>query len=242
MAAPFIAGVAALAAREAPSLSGYQIKGLLLESADPVARLQDFINSSRRVNAESLITSSQGYVGVMTAQPSYSPSYQRDVASLGQSVGGGGCGLVKSITKDGPGNGKGGGSPMGFVFALLIIPVVVWQVLRRTSESKDPANQRRFERFKMSSQVRVSIGDKELVGQVNTISQGGLSFNVNEALEKGGIITMRIQSPDGKEMIEVQGQVVWSEANQAYGVQFANAKQGTLAMIRDWTSALVKSS
>lgn len=241
MAAPFIAGVAALAAREAPSLSGYQIKELVLDSADPVARLQEFVNGSRRVNAERLVTSAQGYVGVMATQPSYEPTYLRDLASSPEMVGGGGCGLVKSITKDGPGSGKGSGGGAGVVLALLLLPVIAWHILRSQAKSADPANKRRFDRFKMSSEVRVSVGDKELVGTVNTISQGGLSFNVDEALERGGIITMRIQSPDGHEMIEVQGQVVWSEANQAYGVQFANAKQGTLAMIRDWTSGLIKS-
>jgi Tfp pilus assembly protein PilZ len=94
----------------------------------------------------------------------------------------------------------------------------------------------------MQSQIKVMVGDRELLGSVNTISQGGLSFNTDQALEKGGVVTMRIASPDGHEVIEVQGQVVWSEANQSYGVQFANAKQGTLAMIQQWTSNLVKSS
>lgn len=243
MAAPFVAGIAALAAREAPSLSGYQLREVLLDSADPVARLQEFISMSRRVNAEKLVNSSQNFVGTLAYQPDYVPVYDRGIASTNEAIaGGGGCGLVKAITKNGPGNGQGGASPMGIVFALMALPVIVWQVLRRKAEANDPANKRRYERFQMNSQVRVSVGDRELVGQVNTISQGGLSFNVNEALEKGGIITMKIQSPDGHEMIEVQGQVVWSEANQAYGVQFANAKQGTLAMIRDWTSSLVKSS
>ena len=78
------------------------------------------------------------------------------------------------------------------------------------------------------------------MGSVNTISQGGLSFNTDQALEKGGIVTMRIQSPDGHEVIEVQGQVVWCEENKAYGVAFENARTGTLAMIRDWTSGLIK--
>ncbi|HWU44950.1 MAG TPA: PilZ domain-containing protein, partial [Bdellovibrio sp.] len=59
---------------------------------------------------------------------------------------------------------------------------------------------------------------------------------------KGGIVTMRIASPDGQELIEVQGQVVWSEKNRAYGVQFADATNlGTLSMIQRWTRSLVKS-
>jgi hypothetical protein len=140
------------------------------------------------------------------------------------------------VTKNGPGSGAGTGSSLAVIIGLLLAPLVVWQSMRVRS----PRNQRRYERFKMSSEIRLNVGGRELVGSVNTISEGGLSFNANAALEKGGIVTMRVQSPDGREVIEVQGQVMWNEKNQAYGVQFANAKHGTLAMIRDWTTNLVK--
>lgn len=115
-------------------------------------------------------------------------------------------------------------------------PFVVLHVLR----AREPKSRRKHDRYRMSSEIKVMVGDRELTGHVNTISEGGLSFNVDQALEKGGIVTMRVQSPDGREVIEVQGQVVWSEANQAYGVQFENAKKGTVAMIRDWSSGLLK--
>jgi len=88
----------------------------------------------------------------------------------------------------------------------------------------------------MKSDIKVNIGGRELVAQMNTISMGGLSFNVDEMLEKGGSLTMKIKGPDGGE-IEVEGRVVWSEANQSYGVQFSEAVQS----IQGWTNQLAKS-
>ncbi|WII73681.1 S8 family serine peptidase [Bdellovibrio sp. 22V] len=233
MAAPLVSGMAALAFREAPGLSGYQMKELIQATGRQSGWLNGYISTSARIDALSLIQSAQQMVTAAAAQPTYKP--ERSVAS-DAAGGGGGCGLVMDITKNGPGSGQGGNAPIAIVLGLLAMPLVVWQVLR----VRDPKNKRRYDRFKMSSEIRVMVGDRELVGSVNTISQGGLSFNTDQALDKGGIVTMRIQSPDGHEVIEVQGQVVWCEKNQSYGVQFANAKQGTLAMIRDWTSGLIK--
>ncbi|WP_415063203.1 S8 family serine peptidase [Bdellovibrio sp.] len=237
MAAPFVAGMAGLAFREAPSLSGYQMKQLIMQSADQNNYLNGLVSTSARIDARYLIETSKQMVAIASEQPSYKPSYLAERAPAAESGGAAaGCGLVKAVTRQGPGSGSGAGGTAGVVVGLLLVPLVLWQVLRLC----DPKNKRRYERFKMNSEIRVSVGDRELIGAVNTISEGGLSFNTDQALEKGGIVTMRIQSPDGHEVIEVQGQVVWSEKNQAYGVQFANAKQGTLAMIRDWTSGLIK--
>ncbi|KYG70266.1 serine protease [Bdellovibrio bacteriovorus] len=237
MAAPFVAGVAALAFREAPSLSGYQMKQLILGTSAANSYLNNFVYTSARIDAYEMIRTSQQMATTSSVQPDYKPYYLTEQASSSPGGGGAGCGLVKAVTQNGPGSGQGGGAgAIAVVIGLLMAPLAFWQVLR----SRDPKNKRKYDRFKMSSEIRVMVGDRELVGNVNTISEGGLSFNADAALDKGGIVTMRIQSPDGHEVIEVQGQVVWSEKNQAYGVQFANAKQGTLAMIRDWTSGLIK--
>ena len=234
MAAPFVSGIAAMALREDSAMTGYQVKQLLMSNVDVYPALNGYVSSSGRINAATSIIAAKNSVGTLaTYQPVYKAQYQADRSPASGSAG---CGLVSSAMSGGP--GAGGPNPMaGVISGLLLLPLIVWFALRR----RDPASRRKFERFRMNSQIRVMIGDRELVGSMNTISQGGLSFNTDQALEKGGIITMRIQSPDGHEMIEVQGQVVWSEANQAYGVQFANARQGTLAMIQQWTQALVKS-
>lgn len=234
MATPFVAGMAALALRESPALSGYQLKNLILDSANPVNGLTAYVSSGARINSLNLIEEAQAVSNTAAYQPSYKPSYlaERGVASEG---GAGGCGLISTAVLSGPG---GGGIPplAGMVAALLLVPLLVWRVLR----SQDPKQRRRYDRFKMSSEIRVMMGDRELVGSVNTISLGGLSFNADAALEHGGMVTMQIQSPDGSEVVQVQGHVVWNEKNAAYGVQFSNAREGVLAMIQDWTAGLMK--
>lgn len=233
MAAPFVAGVAALALRESPQLSGYHVRQLIIDTATVSQHLNGIVSTSSRVEPYDIVKSSQEMIYSSTVQqPHYSP---RTPASEGGAAGG--CGLVRSITQDGPGKG-GPTHPAGIIAGLLMLPLVLWQVMR----SRAPQSRRRFERFKMQSEIKVNVGNRELVGSVNTISEGGLSFNVDEAIEKGGVVTMQIASPDGSEVIQVQGHVVWNEANQAYGVQFDNARSGTLAMIRDWTSSLVKAN
>lgn len=238
MAAPFVAGLAALAIREAPNLSGYQVKNAIISSSDALNLLAGKVSSRGRANAFNLISSVKNMTLTASYQPGYSPDYSTlDLASsTTESKGKGGCGLVSSAAAlRGPGQG-GPTSPEALVMGLMALPLALWFMLRR----KSPEQRRRHERFKINSEIKVKIGDRELVGAMNTISQGGLSFNVNEALEKGGIVTMKIASPDGHEMIEVQGAIVWSEQNQAYGVQFAGAREGALAMIRDWSQSLVK--
>ncbi|MGZ3771005.1 MAG: S8 family serine peptidase [Bdellovibrio sp.] len=237
MATPFVSGLAALAFREAPALSGYQIKQVITDTVLQNNYLTGKVSSTGRIDPVALIQIAQTMVSATANQPSYKPQYLVDSRAPASSGGAAGCGLVRSVIKNGPGSGDGSSNPTaGIVLGLMLAPLALWQVLR----ARAPQNKRRYERFKMNSEVRVSVGDRELVGSVNTISEGGLSFDTDAALEKGGIVRMRIQSPDGREVIEVQGQVVWSEKSQSYGVQFSNAKQGTLAMIRDWTAGLIK--
>ena len=53
---------------------------------------------------------------------------------------------------------------------------------------------------------------------------------------------MTISSPEGKEQIQVEGRVVWSEEKKAYGVAFQDAPLSALDRITDWTKGLKKSS
>lgn len=246
MATPFIAGLAALAMREAPFLTGYQVKEIMMSKATNIAGLMGKVTTSARVDAYRLITEAKAQASVQASQPSYSPAYGTDARAAASDGGApkGGCGLVSSALLKGPGtNTPNGMNGMGMMAGLFLLPVIVWAVLRQRAQEKekaDPASRRKFDRFKMDSDIRVMVGDRELVGSLKTISLGGASFSADEALEKGGIITMKIQSPDGRDMVEVSGQVVWNEANQAYGVQFAGAEQSTLAMIQKWTAGLMK--
>jgi subtilisin family serine protease len=244
MAAPFVAGMAAMAMREATALTGYQIKTLITGSIDAVTKMKGKVQTAGRVNEYKLLQSakSSNQLSVLATQPSYNPSYKADRSPAGESTAtAAGCGLVKGLTR-GFGLSGGGGGTGGLGFLLIaMIPLVVWFGVRMRTPAKGQ-DKRKFERFNLASEIKIQVGDKELVASMSTISLGGVSFNAESALEKGGLVTMRIASPDGHEQIEVQGKVVWSENNKAYGVQFVQSKTGALAMIQDWTKGLSKAS
>lgn len=247
MATPFVSGMAALAMREAPLLTGYQIKDIIIAKATNLSSLLGKVSSAARIDSYRLITEAKIQSSIVASQPDYNPSLQSESRSAASTEAApkAGCGLVSTALLKGPGTpGDGGWNRGGAMAGLFLLPVIVWAVLRQRALEKarvaDPAGRRKFERFKMDTGIRVMVGDRELAGSLKTISLGGASFCADEALEKGGIITMKISSPDGKDIIEVQGQVVWSESNQAYGVQFAGAEQATLSMIQKWTAGLMK--
>lgn len=245
MATPFVSGLAALVSREAPNLTGYQIKNIILSAATGISSLATKVSSGSRVHVNNAITSAKSQVSTSASQPSYKAEV-RSVASSSEaeSAGPKGCGTVTTILSQGlngkNGGGSGNSSPQTlFILALTLVPLIVWQVLRTRAKNLSPSR-RKYERFKMNSDIKVQVAGRELVGHMHTISEGGLSFNAEEMLEKGGILTIQIQSPDGKETMQVQGHIVWSEKNQAYGVQFDNAKEGIRDSIRAWSANLVK--
>lgn len=235
MAAPLVAGIAAMALREAPDLTGYQLKEAMLKSGAAIEFLAGKISTGKRIDPKAMVMETNANASTAAFQPNYVPTYlqeERVVAQEAKESPSGGCGLVAEVAKNGPGRGKGGEIPnVGLLIGLLALPLIVMQVLRRRL-----VQNRRYERFSMNSQIKLKVGDRELVGNMNTISEGGLSFSADTMLEKGGMITMQISSPDGNQKIEVQGRVVWNEENKAFGVQFDQAQ----TEIRGWTKGLNK--
>jgi hypothetical protein len=236
MAAPFVSGLAGLMVVEKPTLLGYQAKQIILGNTDSVSNLSTKVISQGRMNVYDTILATQTAT-VESSQPVYTYSLQdRQLAST---IATGGCGTV---TKMGGGGGGAFGIPgaeswiIFLIVALFSVPFAVYSIMR----ARSPENRRRYERFKIDTEVKVKVGDRELVGSLSTISLGGVQLNTNALIEQGGIVKMSISSPDGKEMVEVEGQVVWSEANKAYGVQFQEAKATVLERIGVWTKALSK--
>lgn len=242
MATPFVAGVAIQMKVESPNMLGYQIKSVVFSQADGVPALAGKVYTESRLDAAQAINYASTAV-VDNSQPAYYGALgsNRELAS---SVSGGGCGLVYKLYKDGQNKfGDGPPAPQGpqtwyvlLVIALLAAPLIIAQILRNQS----PENRRRYERFRLNSEVHVQVGDRELIGSVSSISLGGVQLNTEAMLDQGGIVKMTISSPNGKETIEVEGKVVWSEARKAYGVAFSNAPHSVLYRISQWTRSLQK--
>ena len=249
MAAPFVAGMAAMVFREASNLTGYQVKNVITAAINPVSSLSVMVSTGGRVNDYNAITMAKLNSSVASSQPVYvasAPAGYRDPASDSKSAAG--CGLVSSLGAGGLGAGSAGGglggtSSSALIVVLMMIPLAVMLYLQKSSRRAAQSNSRRqHERFVMNSSISLKVGDRELQGQVRTISEGGVSFSADSMLEKGGIVTMMITSPDGQEQVQVQGHVVWNEQNGAYGVKFDEAKDSVLDHIRNWSRNLAKAS
>lgn len=245
MATPFVSGIAAMMVRENPSLSAYQVKELILSGAQPIASLQTKTTSKSRLNAYNAVLSSKSLAGD-SSQPTYVAS-ARTPAS--EEMGATGCGLVKALAED-AGGPSGPHRNVAFFGLLLLFaaPILITLAMRK----KNGKSRRRFPRYQISSQVKVSVGGRELTGEVNSISMGGVQVALGEEgsgmsnpdswLENGGVVSMTIKSPDGREEIRVAGKVVWSEEKKRYGVAFQGADTSVLNSIGRWTANLLKAS
>lgn len=243
MAAPMVSGLAALMSRERPTMTGYQLKNIILGAGDVVAGLAAYTTTSRRINADSAMVTGKA-AALYTSVPGYTMSLSsadRGTANALGGAGAAGCGTVRALGSGG-GSGRGGfGSGAAAVIALLMIPIFVVLYLRHEDPVRARAR-RQFERFHMSSDLTIRVGGQELTARMSTISQGGVGFSTNAMLERGSVVSMVIKSPDGVEQVHVDGEVVWKDAEQAYGVQFAQVTDGVMGAIRRWSSLLAKAS
>lgn len=141
MAAPFVAGVAALVLREAPQLTGNQVKSLIIGSADTLPAWSNLVASSGRVNVYRAITAAKAAVSTAPWKPSYDPDYKGQLSKLGLDEGqqAGGCGLVKAIS-----DVEGGGPTLRapapaldvvLVFTLFLMPMILALILRGAQAS-----------------------------------------------------------------------------------------------------------
>ncbi len=240
MAAPFAAGLAALMIREKGVINGYQVKGVLYDHSDPIGGLNGFVASRSRINALEAV----GFVqnnDIDSYQPEYTGGAARSTASAGGAAGG--CGMIAKVLKDRGGKGGGGNTPSGgktlLFLALLFAPVILINILK-IRKKNSIESRRKYPRYKMDSEVRINVGEKQLVGQMSSISLGGARIDTDALLEKGGIVTLNIASPEGDQQVQVEGRIVWSEEKKAYGVQFCDIRDEAVAAIGGWTKKLSK--
>lgn len=151
-------------------------------------------------------------------QPVYVASGARAPASA--EMGKTGCGTIGSIT--------GTSAPLsawgGFLFFVAFaVPISVWMVLRRRQSEE---NRRKFPRFVMNSAIQLGGRPRARWSNANDLRRW-IVVQCRLDARKGGIVTMMITSPDGKEQVQVQGQIVWNEKNETYGVQFEQGQRGS---------------
>jgi thermitase len=241
MAAPFVAGLAALVIREAPQLSAYQVKGIILGTVDVKSELSGKVQTSGRVNVLTAVNSAISNAGTAAWTPAYEPVYKvesRSVASdAGSDSSGGGCGLVKVI-KTTAGNSE-------FllkdslkdliqnlaVFFLILLPILVAQKLKNKKPIKN--YKRKYNRFNIAKEMQIKVNDETVDLVSDSVSAGGISFTKNMKIETGQKIKVCIDQQ------EVEGEIVWSKQDNSYGVKFTEVTDAIKKQIEMMTMGLV---
>ncbi|AZZ37233.1 serine protease [Bdellovibrio sp. qaytius] len=241
MASPIVAGIAALAIREAPQLSAYQIRSLLMSSVDISSDLSGYSQTGGRVNALKVMQNAQSQVSASAWSPTYSPVYKTDSssqASGGGAAAPGGCGMVKAIGEEfnqGPPSGGQMGQALLFG-AMMLLPLGIAFGLRR--KQVKPHSLRQYERFSVAKDVMIQIGDQVVNAASQTLAVGGLSFKSEQQFEKGQKIKLKIA--DVHE--EVEGEIVWSSELNSFGVKFLNITDNLKTQVQGLTRGLVPTS
>ena len=239
MAAPFVAGLSALVIREAPQLSAYQVKGVILGAIDYKTNLNNRVMTSGRLNALKAVQGGIANVQTVAWNPSYSPVYKiesRDIASTSGGAGGG-CGMVQALGNSASGSASGFGVPeflnMLAMLVMMFLPLTYALKLR----SQKPQYVRQYSRFEIAKELQIKIGDEVVNLISNSISLGGFSFSKNLALNKGQKIKVRLNADS-----EVDAEIVWNRENNAYGVKFNQMTDAVRREIESWTSGLSPTS
>lgn len=239
MAAPFVAGLAALVIREAPQLSAYQVKGIILANVDYKSGLYGKVQTSGRVNVLKSINSAISNIGTSPYYPTYSPEYKVDSRSVasdsGGGGGGGGCGMVQALAQSG---GAGSGMMELFnicsIIFMMMVPVYIAMALR----TKKPSYVRKHDRFALAKDIQIKMNDQVLSLVSNSVSVGGFSFSKNLSIDKGQKIKVKIAD----HVEEVDAEVVWNRENNCFGVKFSAITEALQREIEQWTAGMLPTS
>lgn len=238
MAAPFVAGLAALALREAPQLSAYQIRGVIMSAIDVSPYLNGYSQTGGRVNALKVTQIAQAQVSAQAWSPSYSPVYKSEFSSAAPESGGkaGGCGMVKALAEElqqGPPPGGNVGQTLAIVFMIWLPLAVAYRLRRRHLQ---PAkSMRQYERFNVAKEVMIQIGDQVVNAASQTLAVGGLSFKSEQQFAKGQKIKLKISDV----VDEIEGEIVWSSELNSFGVKFLNITDSLKSQVQGLTQGLV---
>ncbi len=241
MAAPFVAGLAALVIREAPQLSAYQVKGIIKTQVDVVSGLATRVQTSGRVNVLKAIQSAIANVSTTNWSPSYVATYSTDSSSLASnsSAPKSGCGMVKMVSAAAA-NDSGGPSSgdLILIFSVILLPVVSAIALSRKKsvsvQSAAPAYQRKFDRFKLAKDIVIKVGDQVVQSVSESISVGGLSFANAANFEKGQKIKVQIAGHTE----DIEGEIVWCSQKNSFGVKFLTLTENLKSQMEFWTAGM----
>jgi len=93
-----------------------------------------------------------------------------------------------------------------------------------SSERAAPRWVKREERLSYSAPVVVSVGEREVAGELEDVSNGGAFINTHRVVPVDSAVSLELAMPDG-EKIHIDGNVVWTRrhikgAENGVGIRF----------------------
>jgi len=128
MAAPFVAGVAAMMKRESPKSNAPALKNIILEQGDKIAGLKDMSISGARINVLKAVLRAQAesYIDTETSGTIAPNSFNKTGGSAA------GCGLVKAVSKKLTAKEKTSrGLNSLILLSVLLLPLLVAESLKK---------------------------------------------------------------------------------------------------------------
>lgn len=251
MATPLVAGIAALAWREAPQMSAYVLRNMVVSSVTRFASLNNKVTSGGRINPLSLINNSINEnlqpVSDQNYRPVYTPNYAVETATISSSSSRApastGCGSIAAISSNFMNGGGGNASPeiiemslqqKAWPIILLILPVLAVVLLRANVflKTRSIENLRAAVRVPMKSFVRIHVGKETLIAESENVSAGGMGLVTSERakalLARGKEVIVEVISPTGESLWSMDAKVAWEAGSgemKRFGISFLDQAQ-----------------
>ena len=239
MAAPFVAGLAALVVREAPQLSAYQVRSILLASVDTFVSLNGKVAGSGRINAFKTITNAKAQVSTAPWSPSYTPDYKTSRSTASEEAAPkAGCGLVKALAETMKDGGTAPPVAVGdilILLSILLMPLLIALMLRRQSSVVHSGNRRVYQRFAVAQSALLETENQSCTVQLQDISLGGLSLKSDMPLKAGQVVQLKLTE---KSPAIATARVLRSVGEGRYALQFTHISESDRARIRSLSLSL----
>jgi len=112
--------------------------------------------------------------------------------------------------------------------------------LFRTVRGAIAENRRRTMRVPMQTDVRCTVGSREMRGQTWNLSQGGIQIEVGD-LAPGTLVRLCFRLPASSTVVDASGTVVWSKPDRQ-GIQFTHLSNHHQEEIRRFLTRADESS
>ena len=101
----------------------------------------------------------------------------------------------------------------------------------------DSFNRRGGPRATLGVPVQYRFGNTIAAALTLNLSRGGVAIRTTSPLETGSKVRVRFRIPGGKQDVDAEGRIVWSDRRVGMGIQFETLEQADQAIIDNFVNA-----